>query len=60
MGVAYFGIYVDTWTYISLLLFALIIFIIIVIATEKQRQRRHRDERVMARAKEVQNKGIYW
>lgn len=57
MGVAYFGIYLNTWTYLALLLFALIVFLVIMIATEKQRQRRHKRENIkLAHSKDIQRR----
>ncbi len=44
MSVSYLGITVSSWTYVCLLLFALVVFTIIMLATEKERQRRHHRE----------------
>jgi len=41
MGVSYVGINIDSFTYIALLLFALVFFVIIWIIAEIKRQKRH-------------------
>jgi large-conductance mechanosensitive channel len=54
--VDYLGFHITSFTYISLLLFALIVFIIIMIATEKERQRRHHTERLRIMKKHAELK----
>jgi hypothetical protein len=56
MTVDYLGFHINAFTYISLILFALIVFVIIMIATEKERQRRHHTERLRIMKKHAELK----